>query len=197
MARTRRRAYARTRLNLEIVGIAAVALAVFCGVALAFPHHAGAVGGWTAAELRRLFGGAAPAFPGARRALRRDRLPGSQRAAHDRRPRQQRAGILFDRRPRCSVRAVPSGAASSARTFGGRCAALVGNAGAWILLSVALLSLDALADQCQLEAAHRTRDRLSSAACVRRRCPSFRGSRSSCRKAMSRCARRSRCRCSR
>ncbi len=54
MARTRRRAHARTRLNLEIVGIAAVALAVFCGVALAFPHHAGAIGGWTAAVLRRL-----------------------------------------------------------------------------------------------------------------------------------------------
>ena len=63
MARTRRRAYARNRINLEIVGIAAVALAVFCGVALAFPHHAGAVGSWTAAELRRLFGGTAPLFP--------------------------------------------------------------------------------------------------------------------------------------
>ncbi|HLX26153.1 MAG TPA: DNA translocase FtsK, partial [Candidatus Cybelea sp.] len=54
---------ANTRLNLEIVGIAAVALAIFCGVALAFPHHAGAIGNWTAAELRRLFGGAAPFFP--------------------------------------------------------------------------------------------------------------------------------------
>ncbi|HEY1868364.1 MAG TPA: DNA translocase FtsK, partial [Candidatus Cybelea sp.] len=63
MARTRRRASARTRLNLEIVGIAAVAFAVFCGVALAFPHHSGAIGNWTAAELRRLFGGAAPFFP--------------------------------------------------------------------------------------------------------------------------------------
>jgi S-DNA-T family DNA segregation ATPase FtsK/SpoIIIE len=63
MARTRRRAYARTRLNLEIVGIAAVALAVFCGVALAVPHHSGAIGGWTAVELRRLFGDAAPLFP--------------------------------------------------------------------------------------------------------------------------------------
>jgi S-DNA-T family DNA segregation ATPase FtsK/SpoIIIE len=63
MARTRRRANARTRLNLEIVGIAAVALAVFCGVALEFPHLAGAVGGWTAATLRHLFGGMAPIFP--------------------------------------------------------------------------------------------------------------------------------------
>jgi DNA segregation ATPase FtsK/SpoIIIE, S-DNA-T family len=63
MARTRRRASARTRLNLEIVGIAAVALAVFCGIALAVPHHAGAMGAWTAAELRRFFGGTAPLFP--------------------------------------------------------------------------------------------------------------------------------------
>src|ERR1700729_477351 len=63
MARTRRRAYARTRLNLEILGIAAVALAVFCGIALAVPHHSGAIGAWTAAELRRLLGGAAPLFP--------------------------------------------------------------------------------------------------------------------------------------
>lgn len=63
MARTRRRASARTRLNLEIVGIAAVALAVFCGIALAFPHHAGAIGAWTAAELRRYFGACAPLFP--------------------------------------------------------------------------------------------------------------------------------------
>jgi DNA segregation ATPase FtsK/SpoIIIE, S-DNA-T family len=63
MARTRQRAYARTRLNLEIIGIAAVALAVFSGIALAIPHHSGAIGGWTAAELRRLFGDAAPLFP--------------------------------------------------------------------------------------------------------------------------------------
>ena len=63
MARTRRRSYARNRLNLEIVGIAAVALAVLCGVALALPHSSGAIGGWIAAELRRLFGGAAPLFP--------------------------------------------------------------------------------------------------------------------------------------
>ncbi|HYL27981.1 MAG TPA: DNA translocase FtsK, partial [Candidatus Nitrosotalea sp.] len=59
----RRKRSARTRLNLEIVGIAAVALAVFCAVALAFPHAAGAVGGGTASLLRRLFGGMAPIFP--------------------------------------------------------------------------------------------------------------------------------------
>lgn len=66
MARTRqrsRRALARTRLNLEIVGIAAVALAVLCGIALAAPHYAGSAGGWIAGELRRLFGSAAPLFP--------------------------------------------------------------------------------------------------------------------------------------
>ncbi|HEY6449988.1 MAG TPA: DNA translocase FtsK [Candidatus Cybelea sp.] len=63
MARTRRRAFARNRLNLEIVGIAAVAFAVLCGLALAFPHHAGSVGSSTAAVLRQLFGGAAPLFP--------------------------------------------------------------------------------------------------------------------------------------
>ena len=63
MARARRRATARTRLNLEIVGIAAIAVAVMCGISLAVPHHAGNVGGWIADLLRRLFGGAAALFP--------------------------------------------------------------------------------------------------------------------------------------
>ncbi len=67
MARTRperrRRANAGIRLNLEIVGITAIALAVFCGIAVAFPHHAGSIGSWTAKELRRLFGDATPLFP--------------------------------------------------------------------------------------------------------------------------------------
>ena len=63
MARNRRRANARTRLNLEIVGLAAIALAVLCGIALAFPNHAGSIGGWAATELRALFGDAAPLFP--------------------------------------------------------------------------------------------------------------------------------------
>ncbi|MBV9055027.1 MAG: DNA translocase FtsK [Candidatus Eremiobacteraeota bacterium] len=52
----------RRTLNLEIVGIAALAFALFCGIALAVPHHAGSIGGWTAGELRRLFGHAAPFF---------------------------------------------------------------------------------------------------------------------------------------
>ncbi|MFZ0030777.1 MAG: DNA translocase FtsK [Candidatus Cybelea sp.] len=140
MARTRRRAFARTRLNLEIVGIAAVALAVFCGVALAFPHHAGAVGGWTAAELRRLFGGAAPLFPVLVALF---------------------GAIVF---LEVNVPRIIAGLGSSALAYflivtamfgaggpkqGGVIGsniwwalhALVGNAGAWILLSVALLSL--------------------------------------------------------
>jgi S-DNA-T family DNA segregation ATPase FtsK/SpoIIIE len=63
MARARRRANARTRLNLEIVGIAAITFAAFCGIALAFPQHAGSVGVWSAKALRNLFGDAAPLFP--------------------------------------------------------------------------------------------------------------------------------------
>ncbi len=67
MARNRpersRRRNARTRLNLEIVGLAAIALAVLCGIALAFPNHAGSIGGWAATGLRALFGDAAPLFP--------------------------------------------------------------------------------------------------------------------------------------
>jgi S-DNA-T family DNA segregation ATPase FtsK/SpoIIIE len=140
MARTRRRAFARTRLNLEIVGIAAVALAVFCGVALAFPHHAGAIGAWTAAELRRLFGGAAPLFPVLVALF---------------------GAIVF---LEVNVPRMIAGLGSSALAyflianamFGARgpkqggligsniwwaLHSLVGNAGAWILLSVALLSL--------------------------------------------------------
>jgi DNA segregation ATPase FtsK/SpoIIIE, S-DNA-T family len=63
MARARRKATARRKLNLEIVGIAAIAIAVLCAVSLAVPHHAGNFGGWIADALRRLFGGAAPLFP--------------------------------------------------------------------------------------------------------------------------------------
>ena len=63
MARNRRRANARNRLNLEIVGLAAIALAVLCGIALAFPNHSGSIGHWGATGLRALFGDAAPLFP--------------------------------------------------------------------------------------------------------------------------------------
>jgi DNA segregation ATPase FtsK/SpoIIIE, S-DNA-T family len=136
----RRRAYARARLNLEILGIGAVAFAVFCGVALAFPHHAGALGGWTAALLRRLFGGTAPLFPVLVALL---------------------GSIVF---LEVNVPRMIAGLGSSALAYfltidamfgsGGPARggivganiwwalrALVGNAGAWILLSLALLSL--------------------------------------------------------
>jgi S-DNA-T family DNA segregation ATPase FtsK/SpoIIIE len=63
MARARSKATARARLNLEIVGITAIGIAVICGVSLAVPHLAGSFGGWTAATLRRLFGGGASLFP--------------------------------------------------------------------------------------------------------------------------------------
>jgi DNA segregation ATPase FtsK/SpoIIIE, S-DNA-T family len=143
MARTRserRRGFARTRLNLEIIGILAAALAVFCGVALAFPHYAGALGGWTAAELRRLFGGAAPLFPVLVALL---------------------AGIVF---LEVNVPRMIAGLGTSALAYflliaamfgaggpkrGGSTGAtiwfalhaLFGTVGAWILLSVALISL--------------------------------------------------------
>jgi DNA segregation ATPase FtsK/SpoIIIE, S-DNA-T family len=63
MSRARSRATARARFNLEIVGIAAIGVAVICGVSLAVPHLAGSFGGWTALTLRRLFGGGAGLFP--------------------------------------------------------------------------------------------------------------------------------------
>ena len=62
MSRVRRKASAK-KLNLEIVGIAAIGLAVLLGIALALPEHAGNAGRATAGGLRLLFGGAAPLFP--------------------------------------------------------------------------------------------------------------------------------------
>ena len=62
MARVRRKASAR-KLNLEIVGIAALAAAVLCGLALAVPDHAGNAGRALAGGLRYLFGGGAALFP--------------------------------------------------------------------------------------------------------------------------------------
>ena len=62
MARVRRKANAR-KLNLEIVGIAALCAAVLCGIALAVPGHAGNVGRALAGGLRELFGGGAALFP--------------------------------------------------------------------------------------------------------------------------------------
>ena len=64
MARVRRKATAKSRLNFEIAGIAAIGLAVLLGIALALPAaRAGIAGGATAAALSALFGGAAPLFP--------------------------------------------------------------------------------------------------------------------------------------
>jgi len=63
MAKARRKASARKRLNLEIVGIAAFGLAILCGISLAVPHHAGNIGAFIADGLRGLFGGAAWLFP--------------------------------------------------------------------------------------------------------------------------------------
>src|SRR5665213_1939091 len=63
MARVRRKATARTRLNLEIVGIAAIGLAVVLGIALALPSSSGYVGTATATALHTVFGGGAPLFP--------------------------------------------------------------------------------------------------------------------------------------
>src|SRR6185312_8470026 len=67
MARVRRKATAKTRLNFEIAGIAAIGLAVLLGIALALPpRHADGSAMLlhaTAAGLSALFGGAAPLFP--------------------------------------------------------------------------------------------------------------------------------------
>ncbi len=64
MARVRRKATAKTRLNFEIAGIAAIGLAVLLGIALALPPgRAGIAGAATAHALTVLFGGAAALFP--------------------------------------------------------------------------------------------------------------------------------------
>ncbi|MDQ2865047.1 MAG: DNA translocase FtsK [Candidatus Eremiobacteraeota bacterium] len=62
MARVRRKASAK-KLNLEILGIVAIGLAVLFGIALTAPQHAGNAGRTTAQALRYLFGAAAPLFP--------------------------------------------------------------------------------------------------------------------------------------
>ncbi len=62
MARVRRKASAR-KLNLEIVGIAALSVALLCGIALAIPGATGNIGRALAGGLRELFGGGAALFP--------------------------------------------------------------------------------------------------------------------------------------
>lgn len=63
MARVRRKATAKARLNYEIAGIAALGLAVLLGIALILPGpHAGVIGLHIAGTLRALFGNAAAFF---------------------------------------------------------------------------------------------------------------------------------------
>src|SRR5579884_20373 len=61
MARVRRKATAKTRLNFEIAGIAAIGIAVLLGIALG--SRAGIAGSAVAAALGTSFGAAAPLFP--------------------------------------------------------------------------------------------------------------------------------------
>jgi S-DNA-T family DNA segregation ATPase FtsK/SpoIIIE len=64
MARVRRKTAAKTRLNFEIAGIAAIGLAVLLGIALVLPPaRTGMVGAAAAHALYALFGGAAALFP--------------------------------------------------------------------------------------------------------------------------------------
>lgn len=64
MARVRRKAAAKTRLNFEIAGIAALGLAVLFAIALTLPaSDSGIIGSATASSLRGLFGGVAGLFP--------------------------------------------------------------------------------------------------------------------------------------
>ncbi|MDQ6932761.1 MAG: DNA translocase FtsK [Candidatus Eremiobacteraeota bacterium] len=64
MARVRRKATAKTRLNFEIAGIAALGLAVLFGIALTLSSRdSGIIGSATASTLRGLFGAAAGLFP--------------------------------------------------------------------------------------------------------------------------------------
>lgn len=63
MARVRRKASSRDRLNSEIVGLLALGCALLFGIALALPQHSGEIGRWGATMLHRIFGDGAPLFP--------------------------------------------------------------------------------------------------------------------------------------
>ncbi len=63
MARVRRKATSKNRLNLELIGIAAIGLAVLLGIAVLLPSHAGFLGTHAEMALRRFFGDGAPFFP--------------------------------------------------------------------------------------------------------------------------------------
>lgn len=149
MARVRRKANAR-KLNLEIVGIGAIGLALLFGIALALPEHAGNVGRITAGGLRHSFGGGAPLFPvlvalfGAIVFLEIN-VPrtianfGSAALAYF---------LMIDA-------AFGAGRIGRGGTVGGNVwwalAALIGNAGAWIVLVVAALSLTLYLTQVSLK----------------------------------------------
>ena len=63
MARVRRKSAARSRLNLEIVGIVALGVAILLGIALVAHGKTGQIGDATAHYIYLLFGSAAPLFP--------------------------------------------------------------------------------------------------------------------------------------
>ncbi len=149
MARVRRKANAR-KLNLEIVGIGAIGLALLFGIALALPEHAGNIGRFTAGGLRHLFGGGAPLFPvlvalfGAIVFLEIN-VPrmiaglGSAALAYF---------LMLDA-------AFGAGGLSRGGIVGGNIwwalAALVGGAGAWVVLVIAALSLTLYLTQVSLK----------------------------------------------
>ncbi|MGH7737665.1 MAG: DNA translocase FtsK [Candidatus Tyrphobacter sp.] len=62
MARIRRKGAARRVLNLEIVGIVAIGIAILFAVVLVIPHNSGRAGGFTATLMHRWLGEAAPLF---------------------------------------------------------------------------------------------------------------------------------------
>ncbi len=149
MARVRRKANAR-KLNLEIVGIGAIGVALLFAIALALPEHAGNIGRFTAGGLRHLFGGGAPLFPvlialfGAIVFLEIN-VPrmiaglGSAALAYF---------LMIDA-------AFGSGGQVRGGAIGGNIwwalAALIGNAGAWIVLVIAALSLTLYLSQVSLK----------------------------------------------
>ncbi len=63
MARVRRKATAKSRLNFEIAGLCAMGIALLLAIALASPAHSGAAGAAAARALHAVFGEVAVVFP--------------------------------------------------------------------------------------------------------------------------------------
>ncbi len=149
MARVRRKANAR-KLNLEIVGIGAIGVALLFGIALALPEHAGNIGRFTAGGLRDLFGGGAPLFPvlvalfGAIIFLEINvpRMIASLGSA-------ALAYFLMIDAAFGSRGVVRGGSVGS--TIWWALAALIGTAGAWVILVIAALSLTLYLTQVSLK----------------------------------------------